>query len=94
MHMRIEIARESSNGVELVHVNAASVGIIEIVTDVKIDNLTEHQAMWAMSNRDNLYYSTFHTNGCLSNTRRLHLHPWSRGETSQGKFIDVWRILT
>ena len=31
MHMRIEVAREASNGTELVHVNAASVGIIEIV---------------------------------------------------------------
>src|SRR4029450_2308546 len=65
MHMRIEIAREASNGVELVHINAASVVIIEIVTDVKIDNLAEHQAMWSMSNRDNLYYSTFHANGRL-----------------------------
>jgi len=93
MHMRIEIAREASNRVELVHVNAASVGIIEIVTDVKIDNLAEHQTMWAMSNRENLHYSAFHANRRLSNTRRLYLHAWGRGETSQGKFINVWRIL-
>src|SRR5215510_16555799 len=92
MHMRVEVAGEASNRVEFVHVNAASVGIIEIVADVKIDNLAEYQAMWTMSNRDNLYYSAFHTNGCLSNTRRLHLHARSRCETCQGKFIDVWRI--
>src|SRR5215813_12716653 len=92
MHMRIEIAREASNRVELVHVNAASVGIIEIVTDMKIDNLAEHQAMWAMSNRDNLRYTAFHANGRLSNPRRLHLHARNRCETSQGKFIDVWRV--
>src|SRR5215813_1761053 len=93
MHMRVEVAREASDGVELVHVNATSVGVIEIVTDVKIDNLAEHQAMWTMSNRKNLHYPAFHADGRLSDTRRLHLHARSRCETRQRKFIDVWRIL-
>src|SRR5262245_37723228 len=92
MHMRVEVAGEAPNGVELVHVKATSVGVVEIVADVKIDNLTEHQAMWAMANRENLYYPAFHANGRLNDTRRLHLHAWSRGETRQGKFIDVWGI--
>jgi hypothetical protein len=42
MHMRVEVAGEASDGVKLVHVNATSVGVIEIVTDVKIDNLAEY----------------------------------------------------
>src|SRR5712691_6196801 len=93
MHMRVEIAGEASDGVELVHVNATSVGVIEIVADMKIDNLAEHQAMWAMSNRENLHYPALHANGRLGDTRRLHLHARSGCETSQRKFIDVWRIL-
>src|SRR5216683_948750 len=93
MHMRVEIACEASDGMELVHVNATSVGVIEIVTDMKIDNLAEHQAMWAMSNGENLHYPAFHANGRLSDTRRLHPHARSRCEASQRKFIDAWRIL-
>src|SRR5262245_23341167 len=93
MHMRVEVTREASDGVELVHVKATSVGVIEIVADVKIDNLAEHQAMWAMSNRENLHYPAFHANGCLSDTRRLQLQARNRCETSQRKFIDVWGIL-
>src|SRR5215471_3050627 len=93
MHMRVEVAGEASDGVELVHVKATSVGVIEIVTDVKIDNLTKHQAMWAMPNRENLYDPAFHANGRLSDTRRLHFHAWHRCETSQRKFIDIWGIL-
>jgi len=42
MHMRVEVAGEASDGVELVHVNATGVRIIEIVADVKIDNFAEH----------------------------------------------------
>src|SRR5215813_7108303 len=93
MYMRVEVAREASDGAELVHVNATSVGVIEIVADVKINNLAEHQAMWTMSNRENLYDPAFHANGRLSDTRRLHLHARSHCQTSQRKFIDVWRIL-
>jgi len=93
MHMRVEVAREASDRAELVHINATSVGVIEIVADVKIDNLAEHQAMWAMSNRENLYYSAFHANGRLSDTWCLDFHAWSCSETSQRQFIDVWRIL-
>src|SRR5437870_13061527 len=66
MHMRVEIARETSDGVEPVHVNAASAGVIEIVADVKIDNLAEHQAMGTMAHRQNLHHPTFHANGRLS----------------------------
>src|SRR5262249_30645840 len=93
MHMRVEVTGEASDGVELVHVNTTSVGVIEIVADVKIDNLAEHQAMWTMANRENLHDPAFHANGCLSDTRRSYLHARSRCETSQRKFIDVWRIL-
>src|SRR5262249_30219399 len=93
MHMRVEVAGEASDGVELVHVKATSVGVIEIVTDVKIDNLAKHQAMWATSNRKNLYDPAFHANGRLNDTRRLHLHARYRCETSQGKFIDICGIL-
>src|SRR5712691_6398887 len=93
MHMRVEVAREASDRAELVHINATSVGVIEIVADMKIDNLAEHQAMWAMSNRENLHYPALHANGRLGDTRRLHLHARSGCETSQRKFIDVWRIL-
>jgi len=93
MHMRVEIACEASDGVELVHVNAASVEVIEIVADMKIDNLAEHQAVRAMSNRENLYYSAFHANGRVSDTWCLDFHAWSCSETSQRQFIDVWRIL-
>ena len=83
MHMRVEVAGEASDGVKLVHVNATSAGVIEIVTDVKIDNLAEYQAMWTMSNRENLHDPAFHANGRLSDTRRLHLHARSRCKTIQ-----------
>src|SRR5262245_23452712 len=89
MHMRVEVAGEASDGVEFVHVNAASVGMIQIVADVKIHNLAEHQAMWAMSNGENLHHPTFHANGRLSDTWCLDLHARSRRETSQRKFINV-----
>src|SRR5215475_2695123 len=93
MHMRVEVAGEAPNGVELVHVKATSVGVVDLVADVKIDNLAEHQAMWAMANRENLYDPAFHANGRLSDTRRLHLHTRHRCETSQREFIDIWGIL-
>src|SRR5215470_550080 len=93
MHMRVEVAGKASDGVELIHVKATSVGVIEIVADVKIDNLAKHQAMWAMANRENLHDPAFHANRRLNDTRRLHLHARSRCETSQCKFIDIWGIL-
>ena len=93
MHMRVEIAGEASDGVELVHVNATSVGVIEIVADVKIDNLAEHQAMWAMSNRricttrHSMLMGASATRGACTFTPGAAVRPVKR------KFIDVWRIL-
>src|SRR5215471_13880150 len=92
MHMRGEVTREASNRVELVHVNATGVGVIEIITNMKIDNLAEHQAMWAMAHRQNLHDPTLHADRGFSDPRRLDLHTRSCGETSQGKLISVWRI--
>src|SRR5438552_16930633 len=92
MHMRVEIARETSDGVEPVHVNTASAGAIEIIADVKIDNLTEHQAMGTMAHRQNLHHPTLHANGRPSHTRRLDLHARNCRETCQRKLIDVWGI--
>jgi hypothetical protein len=36
MHMRVEVACEASDGVELVHVNATSVGVIAHVQGVRM----------------------------------------------------------
>src|SRR5262245_37984172 len=68
-------------------------GIIQVVTYVKIDNLTEYQAVRAMPHGEYLYHATFHANGGLRDPRRFDLDTRCCRQASQGKFIDVRRIL-
>src|SRR5713226_726042 len=45
MHMGVQIPSQAADGVELVHVNAASARVIQVVAHVEIDNLPEYQAV-------------------------------------------------
>src|SRR6266540_6416481 len=94
MHMGVQIPSQAADGVQLVHVNTTSIGIIQVVAYVKIDNLTEHQAVRPMPNGEHLHHAAFHANGGLRDTRRFDLDTRGGRQAGQGKFIDVRRILT
>src|SRR5947199_10875164 len=71
MHVGIEIPSQAPNGMEPLHINAARAGIIQVVTDMKIDNLAEHQTVRAMPDGENLHHPAFHTNGYFRHPRCL-----------------------
>ena len=90
MHMGVQIPSQTADGVEVVHVNTASVGVVQVVPYVKIDDLTQHKAVRATSDGENLDQPTLHINGRIRDAWRCDLHAGDGRQARQGEFIDVF----
>src|SRR5215510_6571102 len=74
VYMGVEVPRQAADGVQVVHINTASGGIVQVVTNMKIDNLAQHQAVRAMPDGKNLYHPALHINRRFRHAGRFDLY--------------------
>src|SRR5262245_49349436 len=90
--VRVEVAGQTADWAQLVHVDPARGRVVELVANVKIDDLADDEAVGAAADRDDAIDAALEAGRRLDEVWRPHLDTGRRRETCQGKLVHRRRI--
>src|SRR6185369_12523157 len=91
--MRVEVARETADGTEPVHVEPPGGGVIDVVAHVEVHDLADHEVMRDVAHRNALHEPALHADGGQRHARGGDLHSRRRLEANEGELVHLRRVL-